>query len=91
LVADGKLFLMQSAMGPRPLLYSTDPAHGPAGLAGFRIGDVVTEVDGKPATAIHVYDLRDRLSHDAPGTVVQFTVRRDGKVHAVAVTLRDQI
>jgi xylan 1,4-beta-xylosidase len=28
LVADGKLFLMQSAMGPRPLLYSTDPAHG---------------------------------------------------------------
>jgi hypothetical protein len=28
LVADGKLFLMQSAMQPRPLLYSTDPAHG---------------------------------------------------------------
>lgn len=66
-------------------------AHGPAGQAGIRIGDVVTEVDGKPATAIHVYDLRDRLSHDAPGTVVHFTVRRDGKVHAVAVTLRDQI
>lgn len=28
LVADGKLFLMQAAMQPRPLLYSTDPAHG---------------------------------------------------------------
>ena len=28
LVAGGKLFLMQSAMEPRPLLYSTDPAHG---------------------------------------------------------------
>ncbi|MEP6899495.1 MAG: family 43 glycosylhydrolase [Rhodanobacter sp.] len=28
LVADGKLFLMQAAMEPRPLLYSTDPAHG---------------------------------------------------------------
>src|SRR6185312_1687056 len=28
LAADGKLFLMQSAMEPRPLLYSTDPAHG---------------------------------------------------------------
>ncbi|MGN6788302.1 MAG: family 43 glycosylhydrolase [Rhodanobacteraceae bacterium] len=28
LVADGKLFLMQSAMEPRPLLYSTDPVHG---------------------------------------------------------------
>lgn len=28
LVADGKLFLMQSAMEPRPLLVSTDPAHG---------------------------------------------------------------
>jgi hypothetical protein len=28
LAADGKLFLMQSAMEPRPLLYTTDPAHG---------------------------------------------------------------
>jgi xylan 1,4-beta-xylosidase len=28
LAADGKLFLMESAMEPRPLLYSTDPAHG---------------------------------------------------------------
>jgi hypothetical protein len=27
-VAGGKLFLMQAAMEPRPLLYSTDPAHG---------------------------------------------------------------
>jgi hypothetical protein len=28
LVADDKLFLMQAAMEPRPLLYSTDPDHG---------------------------------------------------------------
>jgi len=28
LVADGKLFLMQSAVSQRPLMYSTDPAHG---------------------------------------------------------------
>ncbi|WP_232820937.1 family 43 glycosylhydrolase [Dyella sp. C11] len=28
LVADGKLFLMQSATEPRPLMVSTDPAHG---------------------------------------------------------------
>ncbi|NII11944.1 family 43 glycosylhydrolase [Oleiagrimonas sp. C23AA] len=28
LVADGKLFLMESAFESRPLLYSTDPAHG---------------------------------------------------------------
>ncbi|WP_158880466.1 family 43 glycosylhydrolase [Rhodanobacter sp. L36] len=28
LVADGKLFLMQAAMEPKPLLYSVDPAHG---------------------------------------------------------------
>lgn len=28
LVADGRLFLMQSATEPRPLLVSTDPAHG---------------------------------------------------------------
>ncbi|MGA7439838.1 MAG: family 43 glycosylhydrolase [Luteibacter sp.] len=28
LVADGKLFLMQSAFAPKPLMVSTDPAHG---------------------------------------------------------------
>lgn len=28
LVADGKLFLMQSAVSQRPLMYSTDPTHG---------------------------------------------------------------
>lgn len=66
-------------------------AGGPAAAAGIKTGDVITSVDGKPATAIHVYDLRDTLSHDAPGTVVHFGIQRNGKAHKVAVTLRDQI
>lgn len=66
-------------------------AHGPAAAAGIKTGDLITTVDGKSATALHVYDLRDMLSHDAPGTVVHFGIQRDGATHAVAVTLRDQI
>lgn len=66
-------------------------AKGPAAAAGIKVGDVITAVDGKPATGIHVYDLRDTLSHDAPGTLVHFTVKRGGATHQVAVTLRDLI
>jgi hypothetical protein len=40
---------------------------------------------------LHLYDLRDRLNHGAPGTVVHFTVRREANAHADAVALRDRI
>lgn len=66
-------------------------AKGPAEAVGIRTGDVITAVDGKPATSLHVYDLRETLSHDAPGTVVHFTLKRGSATHEVAVTLRDQI
>jgi hypothetical protein len=64
---------------------------GPAAQAGVKVGDVITEVDGQPATSIHVYDLRDTLSRDAPGTVVHFVIQRGAQTHKLAVTLRDQI
>ncbi len=66
-------------------------ANGPAAQAGIRAGDVITEVNGKPATSIHVYELRRMLRDEAPGTVVHFTVRRGAQVRNVDVKLRDQI
>jgi hypothetical protein len=66
-------------------------ANGPAAQAGIEAGDVIMEVDGKPATAIHVYELRRELRDDAPGTLVRFTIRRDAQTRDVDVKLRDQI
>jgi hypothetical protein len=64
---------------------------GPAEAAGLKAGDVITEVDGKPAAEIHLYDLRQRLRNDAAGTAVTFTMKDGSSVKNVEVTLRDQI
>ena len=66
-------------------------ANGPAAQAGIEAGDVITEVNGKPATSIHVYDLRRELRDETPGTVVHFTITRDAQTRNVDVKLRDQI
>ena len=64
---------------------------GPAQAADLKTGDTITEVDGKPAMDIRLYDLRQRLRNDSPGTVVTFTIRRGVKTKAVKLTLRDLI
>jgi hypothetical protein len=64
-------------------------AGGPGEAAGLQKGDIITAVNGKNASAIPVYEMRRRLRNDAPGTVVKFTVVRDGKSREVQVTLRD--
>jgi membrane-associated protease RseP (regulator of RpoE activity) len=66
-------------------------ANGPAQAAGLKVGDVITGVDGKPATSIPLYDLRREWRDQAPGTVVKLTVRRGNATRDVALTLRDQI
>jgi hypothetical protein len=64
---------------------------GPAEAAGLKKDGVITQVDGKPAADIHLYDLRQRLRNDAAGTVVTFTVRDGAATKEVKVTLRDLI
>lgn len=66
-------------------------AHGPAEQAGIKVGDVITQVNGKPATSIPVYELRRMLRDEAPGTVVHFGIKRGAQTRQAAVTLRDQI
>jgi hypothetical protein len=66
-------------------------ANAPAAEAGLQKGDIITAVNGKAATAVVLPDLRKHLRNDAPGTVVTFTVKRDGGTKDVKVTLRDLI
>jgi len=63
----------------------------PAEAAGLKAGDTIVAVDGKPATSIPVYAMRQRLRDDAPGTAVTFTVKSDGGTKDVRVILRDLI
>ena len=65
--------------------------NGPADRAGLKKGDVIVAVDGRPASAIALADLRERLRNEAPGTVVRFSVRAGKDTRDVPVTLRDQI
>ena len=58
---------------------------GPAEAAGLKKDDIITAVDGKPATGLFLPDLRQRLREDAPGTVVTFRLKSGADVK---VTLR---
>jgi len=49
----------------------------PAKLAGLRLGDVVTAIDGRPVS--NFTQLTDLIRAQRPGTPVTITVRRDGK------------
>jgi S1-C subfamily serine protease len=63
-----------------------------AGLTGvdmdrnsISVGDVITEIDGKPVT--NQADLSGRLSYIDPGATVDVKVWRDGKTRTVKITL----
>jgi hypothetical protein len=64
---------------------------GPADAAGLKDGDMITAVDGKPAGGLSLPAIRESLRNDPVGTVVTFSVQRDGKPMEIRVTLRDQI
>jgi S1-C subfamily serine protease len=64
---------------------------GPADEAGLRTNDTITAVDGNSAMDIRLFDLRQRLRNDRPGTVVTFTFKRGAKSKIIKVVLRDLI
>jgi hypothetical protein len=64
---------------------------GPAEQAGLLKGDVITAVDGKPAASLKLYEVRQRLRDDAPGTAVKFSVRQGTATKDVYVILRNMI
>jgi membrane-associated protease RseP (regulator of RpoE activity) len=82
------MWINQSATGYKVV----DVTKGtPADNAGLKAGDEIVSVDGKPAAATPLYDMRARLRNDAPGTVVKFTVKRGNETKDIAVTLKDLI
>lgn len=66
-------------------------AGAPAAEAGLKPGDIVTAVDGGPATAIVLSDLRLRLRDDAPGTHVKLSIERAGRAKDIGIVLRDLV
>jgi membrane-associated protease RseP (regulator of RpoE activity) len=63
--------------------YNNDSCTGshlqsPAKLAGLRLGDVVTAIDGRPVS--NFTQLTDAVRPQRPGTPVTITVRRNGKL-----------
>jgi C-terminal processing protease CtpA/Prc len=63
----------------------------PAAQAGLRVGDEIVAVNGKPASSLKLYEVRQMLRDEAPGTVVTFAVKRGSDTKDVPVTLRDLI
>jgi putative serine protease PepD len=61
---------------------------GPSDDAGLQAGDIITEIDGQPATST------DQLSAitltKSPGDTVKVTYERDGQEHSTTITLGTQ-
>ena len=57
----------------------------PAKLAGLRLGDVVTAIDGHPVS--NFTQLTEMIQPQRPGTTVTLSVRRDGKPITLHATL----
>jgi hypothetical protein len=76
---------------PRGFVVLDVTAGGPAAEIGLAAGDVVTTIDGKPATGITLPALRTRLRTDAPGTKVKLGVESAGAKREVTLVLRDLV
>ena len=66
-------------------------AGSPAAQVGIAVGDFIIAVEGKPAAARTLPDLRDLLRDSAPSTVIKMTVRSGTRLSEVLLRLRDQI
>lgn len=66
-------------------------ARSPAAVAGLHAGDVILEIDGRPARAEELSNARELLRARAAGTHVPMLVKVKSGSHRVVLTLRDQI
>jgi len=82
------MWINQSAQGFQIVNISKG---SPADAAGLRADDVITAVDGTPVQQLRLYELRERLRNDPPGTTVTLAIRRAGVARTVKLTLRNLI
>jgi putative serine protease PepD len=73
---------------PEGLYVTSIQASGPAAMAGLRSGDVITEIDGQPATSAD--QLVELTITKKAGDKVDLTYVRDGSTHETTVTLGSQ-
>ncbi|MDX2089994.1 MAG: PDZ domain-containing protein [Kofleriaceae bacterium] len=75
------------APADRGVLVNVVKADSPAAKAGLRVGDVVTEVDGQPATS--AMDMLEAMSDRKKGEAVSLAVLRAGKRTELTATLTE--
>jgi putative serine protease PepD len=73
---------------PEGLYIQAVTAGGPAATAGLRVGDVITKIDGEPATSN--IKLQELTLTKKPGDTVPIDYSRDGKSATATVTLAAQ-
>jgi len=79
---NSKFFHMDSAVGA---VVSQVESDSPGAKAGLKVGDVITQIDGKEVS--DAGELQVVVGQKNPGTTIRLQVMRDGKNVAVPVTL----
>jgi len=65
-------------------------AGGPAHVAGIRVGDVITHIDGKPTRGSDFREMVRRRLRGIAGTPVVLKIRRPGEEKELKFTLQRQ-
>ena len=73
--ADGRIVVKQLVAG------------GPAHLAGIRVGDVITHIDGKATTGSNFREIVAHRLRGRSGTTVLIKIRRPGELKRYTFTL----
>lgn len=81
---NAKFFNMNNATGA--LVDQVDP-NSPGAKAGLKIGDVITQLDGKNVS--DAGELQMEVGQKHPGETIQLEVMRDGKSMSIPVTLEN--
>jgi len=76
---------VQSMFGKVTIVSEPFP-ESPAEKAGLRVGDMITQVDGKPTTGLGVDEVVSKL-RGVPGTQVHVTIARPGVADAIEMDI----
>jgi serine protease Do len=74
--------------GKGVLISQVKPADGPAGKAGLKQGDIITEIDGKKVS--DASELSAMVADLSPGKTVSVNYLREGKDHSTKLTIEDR-
>ena len=80
---------MRIETGPAGFRIASVSEGTPAAEAGLHPGDVIADVDGRPANSITLPSLRDDLREAPPGSVITLGIKADGRRRNVRIILRD--